>query len=365
MVKFIALGGFLGAGKTTIMIAAAEQLRAAGRSVVVIANDQGLDLIDTAMAGRKVQGAGEVTTGCFCCRFNDLVDVTRRLVEQEGADTVIAESVGSCTDLTATVIRPLLQLYGNEFELAPLTTVVDPVRYGRFEARWATGEPDTDLGYLYRKQLQDGDIIAINKIDLLEPPEVERVIEAIRARFPHAEVVTLAAAHGELGALRHAWGSDYVDRGTDLDIDYGRYGVAESKLAWLNRTFDVRPLNGPYDPTVWARAALDSIAEACRREGYIVGHVKVMVTGADGQFVKASLVDETRHVSVDESSGSFSSAAIATLNARVQCEPAEMDNMSDIAVATADLVAHSKSVADCGTSFKPGQPVPVHRLRSA
>src|SRR5882757_10081365 len=227
------------------------------------------------------------------------------------------------------------------------------------------GEPDTDLGYLYRKQLQDGDIIAINKIDLLEPPEVERVIEAIRARFPHAEVVTLAAAHGELGALRHAWGSDYVDRGTDLDIDYGRYGVAESKLAWLNRTFDVRPLNGPYDPTVWARAALDSIAEACRREGYIVGHVKVMVTGADGQFVKASLVDETRHVSVDESSGSFSSAAIATLNARVQCEPAEMDNMSDIAVATADLVAHSKSVADCGTSFKPGQPVPVHRLRSA
>lgn len=363
MIKFIALGGFLGAGKTTTMITAAEQLRSAGRSVVVIANDQGLNLVDTAMLRRRIPGVGEVTTGCFCCRFDDLVSVTRRLVEKEHADTVIAESVGSCTDLTATVIRPLEQLYGSEFELAPLTTVVDPVRYMRFEAGWARNEPDTDLAYLYRNQLRDGDIIAVNKIDLLEPTEVARVTNAIRARFPLAEVVTMTAARRDLGGLCRAWENGYSDRGRDLDIDYGRYGVAEARLAWLNRTFRISAVDGTFDPATWARTALDIIAAACREKGYVVGHVKIMMAGADGQFTEASLIDERRAAAIDEHDSTPAAEGEVTLNARVQCEPAEMDGIADIAVSAADIRARTRSVAEDTISFKPRQPVPTHRYR--
>jgi G3E family GTPase len=364
MVKFIALSGFLGAGKTTTMITAAEQLRAAGRRVVVIANDQGLNLVDTAMAGRNISGAGEVTTGCFCCRFDDLVSVTRRLVEQEGADTVIAESVGSCTDLTATVVRPLRQFYGEEFQLAPLTTVVDPVRYARFESGWARGEPDTDLAYLYRKQLQDGDIIAVNKIDLLDPPDRNRVVEDIRRRFPHAEVVTCAAARGELRELRDTWEGDYTERGRDLDIDYARYGVAEAKLAWLNRTYGIAAPDHGFTTVAWVSALLERIAETCHQNSHVIGHVKVMVTNSAGEVVKASVVDEAGAVSFDERGGTGVDGLQATLNARVLCEPADLDRMADEAVAAADAASGSRSTAEDTSSFKPGQPMPTHRLRS-
>ncbi|MEV6907073.1 GTP-binding protein [Amycolatopsis sp. NPDC051071] len=364
MVKFIALSGFLGAGKTTTMIAAAEQLRAAGRRVVVIANDQGLNLVDTAMAGRNISGAGEVTTGCFCCRFDDLVSVARRLVDQEGADTVIAESVGSCTDLTATVVRPLRQFYGDEFQLAPLTTLVDPVRYARFEAGWVRGEPDTDLAYLYRKQLQDGDIIAVNKLDLLDPSARNRVVEDIQRRFPHVRVVTCAAARGELQELRRAWDSDYTEHGRDLDIDYIRYGVAEARLAWLNRTYDLAGRDRGFTAARWVDALLGHIAATCQRNGYVIGHVKVMVTNPAGAVVKASVVDEAEKVTFDERADVGVDGLRATLNARVLCEPPDLDLAVDGAVVAADAESGSRTVAEDTLSFKPGQPKPTHRLRS-
>lgn len=40
----------------------------------------------------------------------------------------IAEPVGSCTDLAATVTYPLRRLYGDQFTIAPVSVLLDPVR---------------------------------------------------------------------------------------------------------------------------------------------------------------------------------------------------------------------------------------------
>src|SRR5262249_20109987 len=108
MIRFIPLGGFLGAGKTTTMLAAARLLERRGERVSLITNDQGADLVDTQLArAAGFAGVGEITGGCFCCRFDDLADVVRRLSDQVNPTVVIAEAVGSCTDLQSTVVRPL------------------------------------------------------------------------------------------------------------------------------------------------------------------------------------------------------------------------------------------------------------------
>lgn len=120
MTRFIPLGGFLGAGKTTTMLAAARLLERQGERVSLITNDQGADLVDTQLAKASgIGGIGEVTGGCFCCRFEDLTTVVTRLTEQVNPTAIIAEAVGSCTDLQATVVRPLRQLYGDQFHIAP------------------------------------------------------------------------------------------------------------------------------------------------------------------------------------------------------------------------------------------------------
>ena len=89
------VGAFLGSGKTTaIRSTACELRRQRGEAASVITNDQGTLLVDTAFL-RGSHPTREVTRGCFCCRYDPLVEL-------------LAEAVGSCADLVATVVRPLL-----------------------------------------------------------------------------------------------------------------------------------------------------------------------------------------------------------------------------------------------------------------
>src|ERR1700741_2389114 len=101
MIRLIPFTGFLGSGKTTTAIAAAVALQERGHRVAVITNDQGTDLVDTELARTELESVAEVTGGCFCCRFDELVDRITKLTDDDQGATVIAEAVGSCNDLPA------------------------------------------------------------------------------------------------------------------------------------------------------------------------------------------------------------------------------------------------------------------------
>src|SRR5262245_2312065 len=129
--RYIMIGGFLGAGKTTAVSRLAAHLTAQGLRVGLITNDQGNQLVDTAMLASRGFPVEEISGGCFCCRFNSLVDAAQKLSTATRPDVFIAEPVGSCTDLVATVSYPLRRIYGNDFAIAPLSVLVDPVRARR------------------------------------------------------------------------------------------------------------------------------------------------------------------------------------------------------------------------------------------
>ena len=101
----VLVGGFLGAGKTTLILAAARLLEAQGLRCAVILNDQSDSLVDTRLAEHRGVAFDEVTGGCFCCRFNDLLDAADRLAAYD-PDVIFAEPVGSCTDIVATPAAP-------------------------------------------------------------------------------------------------------------------------------------------------------------------------------------------------------------------------------------------------------------------
>ena len=70
--RYIMVGGFLGAGKTTALVRLAGRLQAAGQRVGLITNDQSVGLVDTALAAAHDLPVEEITGGCFCCRFDSL-----------------------------------------------------------------------------------------------------------------------------------------------------------------------------------------------------------------------------------------------------------------------------------------------------
>src|SRR5215213_2241516 len=92
--RYIMIGGFLGAGKTTAVGALARSLSAEGLRVGLITNDQGRNLVDTAMLRSQGFATEEIPGGCFCCRFNSLVEAAQKLAAANGPEVFIAEPVG-------------------------------------------------------------------------------------------------------------------------------------------------------------------------------------------------------------------------------------------------------------------------------
>ncbi len=142
----IPLGGFLGAGKTSLILAAARILQRRGIKSAAILNDQGKELADTRWVQSQGVQADEVMGGCFCCLFSEMVDAAERL-SAHSAEVIFAEAVGSCTDISATTLQPLMLYHKDRFRLAPYTVLVDP---GRAEQLSRDGA-DPDFAYLFRK----------------------------------------------------------------------------------------------------------------------------------------------------------------------------------------------------------------------
>src|SRR6202012_1488633 len=126
---------------------------------------------------------------CFCCRFNSLVDAAERLTAATQPDIFIAEPVGSCTDLVATVTYPLRRMYGDHFLIAPVSVLVDPVRAARVLGLTQGASFSEKVIYIYRKQLEEADIIIIHKADLLTTAQMEELRAALAKEFPRAEIL--------------------------------------------------------------------------------------------------------------------------------------------------------------------------------
>jgi G3E family GTPase len=365
MITFIPLTGFLGAGKTTTMTAAALALQKQGRRVAVITNDQGVELVDTKLARSELGSVAEVTGGCFCCKFEDLVEAIVTLVASDSVDTVIAEAVGSCTDLQATVVRPLRQYYGETMTIAPLTTVVDPMRYIAFDRAAQRAEPESDLSYLFRQQLLEADVIAVNKLDIVTAERASELRARLAAEYPNAAIVGYSAALGQgLDSLLESWTRPSGNDAVVLDVDYDRYAAAEAQLAWMNQELDLTVSAKGFDPTLWGRTALQRLSSWAAAEGAVIGHAKLTVELDEDDFVKLSLTEAGAAPTLDRAATATATQGRAVINARVACEPDALDNAITAAVEAADQVTGVTSSATSPVSFKPGYPRPVHRLAS-
>jgi G3E family GTPase len=357
MTRLIFVGGFLGAGKTTLLLRAAQSLANQGRRVGIVTNDQGQNLVDTALAGEQDVPRVEVAGGCFCCRFPDLLASIRALQAAAQPEIILAEPVGSCTDLAATVLRPLHTQFPHEFTLAPLTILVDPLRE---PARFPTV-----VDYLYQRQLAEADIIALSKGDLLAPGAAQATLSRLQARYPNADVISLAARTGAgvaewiEGCLTRTSGLEQA-----LDLDYARYAEAEACLGWLNATGSLSA-DRPFAPADWLAQTLTGLEQCFAGQGAEIAHVKLHMTTPEGPL-KASLTQLGDPVSWDvRASGSSTWHAQFILNARVHSTPSTLES---IVRQTTALVSAQQGIR-CEFSylecFSPLPPQPTFRLMAA
>ncbi|NNG07599.1 MAG: hypothetical protein HKM90_07685, partial [Desulfobacteraceae bacterium] len=283
-VKLIFAGGFLGSGKTTALAALAKRLIERGMRVGLITNDQTENLVDTVFAKHMLSELGvpieEVVKGCFCCRFDELMDHMEKILAHN-PDVLMGEPVGSCTDFVAAVANPIKIGYREAFRFAPFSIMVDPDRVRELLLEETETSFPEEVAYLFGKQMEEADIIALNKIDLLSGQETERLQKAIEEKFPEKNVIAVSATEGngmdgwleELLSGRP--GANTVLR----QIDYDRYATAEAVLGWLNAAVKMNTTE-PLDANEFARALALNLREAFKRRDGEIGHLKFVITSA-------------------------------------------------------------------------------------
>ena len=229
------LGGFLGAGKTTTLLRLALFLQRSGLRVGIITNDQASGLVDSALAEELDMPVKEIAGGCFCCRSESLVEALDRLQSQNQPHVFLAEPVGSCTDLVATVSLPLERIYKMGFVMAPYTVLVDP--YRAMQSLGVEGDPvfSSDVNYIYRKQLEEAEIIAINKVDVISKERLVCLRAALEREYPEARILEIASRDG-LG-VEELFDLLITEAGQTrqvMEMDYERYAAGEALLGWVN-----------------------------------------------------------------------------------------------------------------------------------
>jgi Ni2+-binding GTPase involved in maturation of urease and hydrogenase len=370
---YIMLGGFLGAGKTTAILALADWLSQRKRRVGLITNDQSVGLVDTAMLSAHGYPVEEITGGCFCCRFNSLVEASEKLTEDAKPEVFLAEPVGSCTDLRAAVSHPLRRLYGDDFRVAPLSVLLDPIRAARILGLEQGAAFSPKVRYVYEKQLEEAEVIVINKQDLVDGDQLGRLKAAIAERYPRAKVFVVSARDG---AGLDEWFS-YVlggDAGEDPapDIDYEEYAEGEALLGWYNGTATLSPQapsaeGAGVDGNQFLTALAETLRSRLASKGIDIAHLKMTLSPTDfgSDIAVLNLVRTDGRAELSHTLKDAVTAGELIVNLRAEGDPDVLRAAAGEALASVARETGVDVTVDHEEAFRPGKPNPTYRMATA
>lgn len=165
--KIAILGGFLGSGKTSVLIQLLHYLAGDMASneikVVVIENEIGEIGIDNALISAEGYTVKNLFAGCVCCTMTgDLVRSIERIQKELSPEWIVVESTGVAYP------KRMKDVILTTFGIVPrICVVVDAKRWHRLLV---------PMQNLITGQLEEADTVLINKMDLVLP----EVLEAIR-----------------------------------------------------------------------------------------------------------------------------------------------------------------------------------------
>ncbi len=355
MTRLVLMGGFLGAGKTTWLLHAAQILQTKGYRVGYVSNDQGESLVDTALASAADIPVVEIAGGCFCCRYPELLTALHHLQEEARPDLILAEPVGSCTDLVATVLKPLAVLAPGEFDLAPLSVMLDSsMPLERF---------DPTIRYLQTKQMEEADLLLLGKTDISSTSHQQTWTSVLHRQHPDKRILPVS---GQTGRGMEEWLTLMLGQArfeaSSLDIDYDHYAAAEAKLGWLNAQGQIRN-SLPADAMAWGQALAEYYRTQMSPNGHELAHLKLWLDSGD-RSLRGSQVSLSQPLHWDTVSVPWSpvTAWSFRLNLRACVPPSDLERWLVTGLEQARSHPSSRYYLTRVEAFTPIAPKPVHRM---
>lgn len=328
------MSGFLGAGKTTTMIALAEHMDETYGKTAIIANDLGANLVDTSLTQTSGCTVVEIGNDCICYQMDNVVDQVRRLRDREGATFVMSDIPGCGVGALDHVYHTLHDNHASEFLLSPFTVLVDPERLRMIMPEKADINLPEELVYLLKLQLEEADLIVLNKIDLLDDETIARYLGFLKEACPDIPCMAISARKrtgiAELAAYLRTHSTELKNFSVRNNHEFEQ---AEAKLTWYNRRVYFKTNSGE---KVDCNAVVDDLIESIRmsliERKRNVPHLKTFATSGAGDFNKASLIGVDYDTEYAQQFLRPHKNMRMIINARAVCESRPLARLMDDAI---------------------------------
>ncbi len=183
--RLLLITGFLGSGKTTLIIKLAQAATERAKRVAIVVNEIGEIGIDDRLMRQLDLNVWELVNGCICCTLaGDLVTTLQKLDADYAPDLVMVEPSGAADPKN--ILSALPYYRGRPLDGLYTATIVDPLRVEMLVEV---------LTPLITSQIRHADLILISKRDLASPAEIAAARQAAQEHNPAAKVMTIDAQH--------------------------------------------------------------------------------------------------------------------------------------------------------------------------
>ena len=188
--RILLFTGFLGSGKTTVLLSLADFLARDGGpgKVVIIENEIG----DVNVDGKLLSGSSfetrDLTSGCICCTLSgELIKALQDIQENIDPSWILIEATGLAHQTIADVIDRALPHSPTQSAV-----VVD-------SERWE--ELYDNIPFLITAQVERADLLIINKIDSVDEDELKRIENDVRDINSKSPLIKIAASRDKLDTV--------------------------------------------------------------------------------------------------------------------------------------------------------------------
>jgi len=188
--KLVQIAGYLGSGKTTLILALVRIIAGKGKKVAILVNDVGEVPVDGKVMEEFGLTVKDIGGGCICCQVaGNLRSTLKTLSREIDPDMVIIEPTGMAVPST---VKEVAGYVGSTVDIVfgPTIVLFDTTRAKKL----LTYET---LERLVTTQLKDADIIALSKVDVIEKEKVKSIGDEVLKYNPGAEIIRLSTKSGE------------------------------------------------------------------------------------------------------------------------------------------------------------------------
>lgn len=337
--RYMVVSGFLGAGKTTAMIAFSRDIKRRGLgNPAVLANDLGAgNIVDAEFCAAAGIMTLPISGGCICYQHENLVGKLHQL-EAAGADLIFSDIPGCGIGAMDHVYMELNDKEKEAFDLLPFLCIVDPERMKMVMPEKANLNLPEEMRFLLDAQMAEADLIVLNKVDMISEEEADSIVNFIRGIYPKTPVM-------KMSAMKSTGVSEVVDylltnrsEAVHREIGYGsdEFIAAEEKMSWFNtRVYLQHRDEEDIDFNEVIADIFEGIRSGLKANNSNVPHLKMFAADSDEEltdFFKASMIGVDYDVIYDRKLDRKYKTLSLIINARCAADAVVMSDIVSDAV---------------------------------